>query len=69
MKPLRIFAAVFLFAGVPAGCLALLLLVILMIRLPLLLIAVLLACWAFCRIEKALAPGTAATAPTATPAN
>ncbi len=69
MKLLRTFAAVLLFAGILAGCLALLLLVILLVRFPLLLIAVLLTCWVFCRIEKALAPGTAATAPTATPAN
>lgn len=60
MKPLRVFAAVFLFAGILAGCVALLLLVILMVRFPPLLLAVLLACWMFCRIVKALAPETAA---------
>ncbi|MDI3556117.1 hypothetical protein IPC1147_02965 [Pseudomonas aeruginosa] len=60
MKPLRVFAAVFLFAGILAGCVALLLLVIVMVRFPPLLLAVLLACWMFCRIEKALAPETAA---------
>ncbi|AXR12887.1 hypothetical protein [Pseudomonas aeruginosa] len=67
MKLLRIFAAVFMFAGILAGCLALLLLVVLMMRFPPLLIAVLLACWIFCRLVNALAPGTAvadsATAP------
>lgn len=57
MKLLRIFAAVFMFAGILAGCIALLLLVLLMVRFPPLLIAVLLACWIFCRLVKALAPG------------
>lgn len=60
MKLLRIFAAVFLFAGILAGCLALLLLVLLMVRFPLLLITVLLACWVFCRLVSALAPRTVA---------
>ncbi|MDH1542670.1 hypothetical protein N5E83_18210 [Stutzerimonas stutzeri] len=45
MKLLRIFAAVFMFAGILAGCLALLLLVLLMVRFPPLLISVVLACW------------------------
>ncbi|MFG8563390.1 hypothetical protein ACEPT0_17290 [Pseudomonas paraeruginosa] len=43
MKLLRIFAAVFMFTGILAGCQALLLLVLLMVRFPPLLIAVLLA--------------------------
>ncbi|MFU7748039.1 hypothetical protein ACNAPF_11275 [Pseudomonas aeruginosa] len=60
MKPLRVFAAVFLFAGILGGCVALLLLVILMVRFPPLLLAVLLACRMFCRIEKALESETAA---------
>ncbi|TLX61515.1 hypothetical protein DN820_21010 [Stutzerimonas nosocomialis] len=46
---LRTFAAVFVFAGILAGCLALLLLVILMMRFPPLLIAVTLACWILSR--------------------
>ena len=50
MKLLRIFAAVFMFAGILAGCLALLLLVLLMVRFPPLLIAVVLACWIFARL-------------------
>ncbi|MFU6378999.1 hypothetical protein ACM792_27795 [Metapseudomonas otitidis] len=62
MKPLRIFAAVFLLAGILTGCLALL-----MLRFPPLLIAVLLACWKFCRLIKALAPGTAAVESTTAP--
>jgi hypothetical protein len=52
MKLLRIFATVFMFAGILAGCLALLLLMLLMVRFPPLLIAVLLACWIFCRLVK-----------------
>ncbi|WP_298184254.1 hypothetical protein [uncultured Pseudomonas sp.] len=67
MKLLRIFAAVFMFAGILAGCLALLLLVILMVRFPPLLIAVLLASWIFCRLVKVLAPGKATAKPTTAP--
>ncbi len=52
MKLLRIFAAVFMFAGILAGCLALLLLVFLMVRFPPLLIAVVLACWIVNRLLK-----------------
>lgn len=48
MKQLmRTFAAVFMFVGILAGCLAVLLLVILMVRFPPLLIAVVLACWIY----------------------
>ena len=47
------FAAVFVFAGILAGCLAVLLLVILTVRFPPLLIAVVLACWIFSRFKKA----------------
>jgi len=50
---LRTFAAVFVFAGILAGCLAMLLLVILMVRFPPLLIAVVLACWILCRLQAA----------------
>ncbi len=42
---LRTVASVFMFAGFLAGCLAILLLVILMVRFPPLLVAVVLACW------------------------
>ena len=52
MKPLRVLAAVFIFAGIFAGCLALLLLVILMVRFPPLLMAVLLTCWIFSRLQQ-----------------
>ncbi|EJY6032634.1 hypothetical protein N1Z63_005841 [Pseudomonas aeruginosa] len=48
MKPLlRTVASVFMLAGILAGCLALLLLVILIVRFPPLLIAVLVACWIY----------------------
>lgn len=60
MKPLRMFAAVLIFTSILAGCLAILLLVVLMLRFPPLLIAVLLACWMFCHLLKALAPKSAA---------
>ena len=50
---MRTFAAVFVFAGILAGCLAMLLLVIVMVRFPPLLIAVVLACWIFSRLQTA----------------
>lgn len=49
---LRTFAAAFMFAGILVGCLAILLLVILMVRFPPLLIAVLVACWLLSRLQK-----------------
>ncbi len=49
---LRTFTAVFVFTGILAGCLALLLLVILMVRFPLVLIALVLACWIFSRLQR-----------------
>ncbi|MCV0097163.1 hypothetical protein ACM7OZ_26755 [Pseudomonas aeruginosa] len=48
---MRTFAAVFVFAGILAGCLAMLLLVILMVRFPPLLIAVVLACWLYRKLR------------------
>lgn len=52
MKPvLRSFIAVFMFAGILAGCLATLLLVIVMARFPPLLVAVLLACWFYRKLQ------------------
>ncbi len=44
---LRTVASAFMFAGILAGCLAILLLMILMVRFPPLLIAVVLACWIY----------------------
>ncbi|KMN20449.1 MULTISPECIES: hypothetical protein [Pseudomonas] len=49
---LRIFAAVFMFAGILAGCMTALLLLIIMVRFPLLLIAVVLACWIYRRLQS-----------------
>lgn len=49
---LRTVASAFMFAGILAGCLAILLLVILMVRFPPLLIAVLVACWLLSRLKK-----------------
>lgn len=49
---LRTFAAAFMFAGILAGCLTILLLVILMVRFPPLLVAVILACWIFNRLKR-----------------
>lgn len=44
---LRIFVAVFIFASILVGCMIELLLLILMVRSPPLLIAVVLACWIY----------------------
>lgn len=53
MKPLLCtFAAVLMFAGIFVGCLVLLLLVVLMVRFPPLLVAVLLACWILNRLQR-----------------
>lgn len=49
---LRTFAAAFMFAGILAGCLAILLLVILRVRFPPLLVAGILACWIFNRLKR-----------------
>jgi CHASE2 domain-containing sensor protein len=44
---LRTLGAAMMFAGILAGCLAMLLLVIVMVRFPPLLIALVLACWIY----------------------
>ncbi len=49
---LRTVASAFMFAGILAGCLAILLLVVLMVRFPLALIALVLACWIFGRMQR-----------------
>ena len=49
---LRTFAAVFVFVGILVGCLAMLLLVILMVRFPPLLLALVLACWIMSRLQR-----------------
>ncbi|WP_177442427.1 hypothetical protein [Pseudomonas sp. HLS-6] len=50
---LRTFGAAMMFAGILTGCLAVLLLAIMMVRFPPLLIAVVLACWILCRLQAA----------------
>lgn len=47
MAILHLLASLLVFAGIVAGCMTALLLVIVLLRFPLLLIAVLLACWVF----------------------
>jgi hypothetical protein len=42
----------FVFAGILVGCIAALLLIVMLLRFPLLLIAVLLACWIFGRLTE-----------------
>ncbi|UCO96394.1 hypothetical protein LF844_17115 [Metapseudomonas lalkuanensis] len=60
---LRTFAAAFMFVGILAGCLAILLLVVLMVRFPPLLIVVVLACWILCRLQAVPRPSTALAKP------
>ncbi|HBO3384091.1 hypothetical protein ACM7HA_17910 [Pseudomonas aeruginosa] len=62
MKLLRVFAAVLMFVGILAGCLALLLLVILLVRFPPLLIAVVLACWILSQLMEVFRAPEAAPA-------
>lgn len=50
---LRLLAALLVFAGIITGCVVVLLLMMLLVRFPLLLIAVLLACWIFSRLQNA----------------
>lgn len=52
MKLIRIFSAVFIFIGILAGCLALLLIAMLMVRFPPLLSCVLLTCWILSRLQR-----------------
>lgn len=49
---LKLLAALFVLVGILAGCVTALLLVILMMRFPVLLVAVLLACWIFTRLQN-----------------
>lgn len=48
----RTVASAFMFTGILAGCLTILLLVILMVRFPPLLVAMILACWIFSRLKR-----------------
>lgn len=53
MKQLvRVFAALFIFVGILAGCMTTLLLLILMVRFPPLLITAVLACLIFSRLRS-----------------
>ena len=52
MAILRLLAALLAFAGILVGCVAALLLVVVLLRFPLLLIAVLLTCWIFSRLRQ-----------------
>lgn len=52
MAILRLLAALFVFAGILVGCIAALLLIVVLLRFPLLLIAMLLACWIFRRLQE-----------------
>lgn len=53
MAILRLLAALLVFAGILVGCVAALLLIVVLLRFPLLLIAVLLTCWIFRRLLPA----------------
>lgn len=52
MAILRLLALLFVFVGILVGCVAALLLVVVLLRFPLLLIAVLLTCWIFNRLRQ-----------------
>jgi len=49
---IKLLGAMFVFVGILAGCVTALALVILMLRFPVLLVAVLLTCWIFSRIQS-----------------
>lgn len=53
MAILRLLAALLVFVGILVGCVAALLLIVVLLRFPLLLIAVLLTCWIFRRWSQA----------------
>lgn len=50
MAILRLLASLFIFVGILVGCVAASLLIVVLLRFPLLLIAVLLTCWIFSRL-------------------
>ncbi|MGU0820634.1 hypothetical protein AXX04_04090 [Pseudomonas aeruginosa] len=52
MAILRLLASLFVFVGILVGCVAALLLIVVLLRFPLLLIAVLLTCWIFSRLRQ-----------------
>lgn len=49
---IKLLGAMFVFVGILAGCVTALALVILMLRFPVLLVAMLLTCWIFSRIQS-----------------
>lgn len=49
---IKLLGAMFVFVGILAGCVTALALVILILRFPVLLVAVLLTCWIFSRIHS-----------------
>lgn len=49
---IKLLGAMFVFVGILAGCVTALALMILMLRFPVLLVAVLLTCWIFSRIQS-----------------
>ncbi|VFB17919.1 hypothetical protein [Pseudomonas fragi] len=50
---IKLIGALFMFVGILAGCMAAMLLMLVVIRFPPLLIALLLACWIFSRLKNA----------------
>lgn len=52
MAILRLLASLFVFVSILVGCVAALLLIVVLLRFPLLLIAVLLTCWVFNRLRQ-----------------
>ena len=50
---IKLIGALFMFVGILAGCMAAMLLMLVVIRFPPLLIALLLACWIFNRLQNA----------------
>jgi hypothetical protein len=54
MAILHLLASLLVFVSILVGCVAALLLVVVLLRFPLLLIAVLLACWIFRRLLQAV---------------
>ena len=49
---IKLIGALFMFVGILAGCMAAMLLMLVVIRFPPLLIALLLACWIFNRLQR-----------------
>ena len=50
---IKVIGGLFVFVGIVAGCMAALLLLLAVVRFPPLLIALLLACWIFSRVQSA----------------